>query len=188
MARFLDAPGGPGPLASPAYLTRKERIGLERAPKVGPGTRVTVRSYDVPSSWLTPFGRELPPGARGFSPDHMFVEYDDGRERYIFRGGPKGPMLHAQVTPAQQSQDDGRGERILFQTVLPNVDARQAIRPAQAAARRVNESGQPYLVFDSNSNTAVGDLTEAQFGRRVGDRQTPGHRPPPLYPASSPIL
>lgn len=38
MARFLDVPGGPGPLAAPAYLTPRERMALERAPKLGPGS------------------------------------------------------------------------------------------------------------------------------------------------------
>ncbi|WP_293907488.1 hypothetical protein [Phenylobacterium sp.] len=33
MARFLDAPRGPGPLAGPVYLTPQERVALERAPK-----------------------------------------------------------------------------------------------------------------------------------------------------------
>jgi len=147
-----------------------------------PRTRVTVSSFDVASKWLEPFGYELQPWAKKLSPDHMFVEYDDGREQYIFRGGPAGPFLSAKVTPARQSPDYGRGERVLYRGELPGQTAREAIRPAQAMARQVNGVGQPYLVLGSNSNSVVGDLTARQLGRRVGDRQTPGYRPSSLPP------
>jgi hypothetical protein len=153
-----------------------------------PGTHVTVRSYDVISNMLGKHGYELQPWAKAIAPDHEFVEYDDGRERYIYRGGPRKGRLTADVTPAERSRDNGRGERVLYSTFLPGVPAREAIKPAQTVGREIRASRQPYLVFDSNSNSAVGDVTERQFGRRIGDGHTPGHLPPPLYPMTTPIL
>jgi hypothetical protein len=188
MARMLD-----GRVAMPTansigtgpWLTLKDYVALAKAPRRN--TQVTVRSFDVPSGWSKALtGRPLKPDVKAHSPDHMFVEYDDGQEQFIARGGPRGVFLNAQINPARRSPDYGRGERVLFQTTLPGQSARRAIRPAQEAARQINGSGQPYLVFGSNSNSFVGDLTEAQFGRRIGDIQTPGYRPWPL-PTSSPV-
>jgi hypothetical protein len=166
MARILNAP--PGSLAAPDYLTPRERVAFEKAPRK-PGTRVQVKAYPVKVMGIPAFGAH-----------HQFTEYDDGQEGYIYRGGPSIHGLHAQVTPAQESPDYGRGERVLFETFLPDVPAREAIKPAQRTAARIEASGAPYGVFNSNSNSAVGDQTEAQFGRRVGDARTPGWSRPPL--------
>lgn len=178
-SRALADPGA-------AVMSLKDYASLHVAPKVAPSTKVTVRSYDVPGSWFAKVtGRQLPGWAKAISPDHMYVEYDDGQEQYIYRGGPRGPLLSARVDPARASPDHGRGERVLHRTELPGQTARQAIRPAQQAARQINGAGQPYLVFGSNSNSVIGDLTADQLGRRIGDRQTPGYRPnmlPPYLP------
>lgn len=184
MVTFLDPLRGYArqQLADNARLLKGEPRPSPAPAQAAPRTRVTVSSYDVPSKWLERWGYELRPWAKRLSPDHMYVEYDDGREQYIFRGGPSGPFLGAEVTPARRSKDHGRGERVLHRADLPGQTAREAIRPAQAAARQVNGAGQPYLVFGSNSNSVVGDLTAEQLRHRVGDRQTPGYRPEPLSP------
>lgn len=109
----------------------------------------------------------------------MYTEYDDGREQYIFRGGPSGMQLKAQVDPARRSPDYGRGDRLVYETFLPGVTAAQAKRPAERTAAEINRSGTVYGGFWSNSNLAVGDQTQAQFGHRVGDRETPGWRDGP---------
>ncbi|MGA0604954.1 hypothetical protein ACO2Q0_03055 [Phenylobacterium sp. VNQ135] len=143
-------------------MTIDEHIALADAPK-RPGTRVTVRAYDTP--WP---GRD----------EHMYTEYDDGREQYIYRGGPSLHGVHAQLTPARESPDYGKGGRVLYRTDLPGVTARTAIGPAQAEGERIERSGAPYRVFYSNSNGVVADGTEAQFGIRVGDERTPGWETP----------
>lgn len=179
----LPTPRGGGGLAGPVQ-SLKDYADLGRAPKKPTSTQVTVRSYDVPGRWYSQLtGRELPGWVKDISPDHMYAEYDDGRERYIYRGGPRGALLSARVDPARESPDDGRGERVLYRTELPGRTARQAIQPAREAAEHINRSGQPYLVFGSNSNSVIGDWTAEQLGHRVGDRQTPGYRPSaPLSP------
>lgn len=152
-------------------LTPQEQVRLARAPR-RPGTEVRVKSYDIIEANT---GLRLP--VRNLTPDHMYVEYDDGRDPYIYRGGPSPHGLHAQVDPVADSPDHGRGDRILFETFLPGINARAAAKPAQAMRDRIERSGRPYLLFDSNSNDAVGDLTQAQFGWRAGDDQTWGWRP-----------
>lgn len=161
-------------------MTAEEHVALSEAPRK-PGTRVTVRSYDV-------FRR----GRRdniAWWPDHMFVEYDDGGEQYIYRGGPSRHGLHVEVTPAERSRDNGMGTRVLDQRFIAGSPARDAIRPAQAQAAVTERARPPYLGVISNSNTAVGDVTEGAFGYRVGDWQTPGarQRPQHLYPMTQPI-
>lgn len=178
MAKLVDArmprPAAGG-LDQGPFVTLKDYADLARAPKRQ--TRVTVKSYDVPAGWVEkPPSQILPPWFRSRSPDHMFVEYDDGREQYIARGGPKGAFKSARVDAARRSPDFRRGERVLYSEVLPGQSAREAIGPALELARRTNGSGQPYLVFGSNSNSYVGDLTQEQLGRRIGDRQTWGYR------------
>ena len=162
--RFSAASAAPRPLAAHP-LTLEERVRLANAPRQA-GTNVTVRAYPV---WGGPW-------------DHMYVEYDDGREQYIYRGGPSKHGVHAEVTPADRSRDRGRGGREIYRTSLPGVRAREAIKPAERHAARVEASGEPYLAFRSNSNLVVGDLTEDQFGRRAGDNRTPGWRPPRFLP------
>lgn len=175
-ARGLQS-GGPA-------LSLKDYAALHSAPKRPTGTQVTVRAYDVPGSWFAKAtGKQLPGWLKAISPDHMYAEYDDGREQYIYRGGPRGPLLSARVDPARKSPDYGRGERVLYRAELPGQTARQAVEPARRAARQINGAGQPYLVLGSNSNSVIGDLTADQLQHRVGDRQTPGYRPdaPPPY-------
>lgn len=165
-------------LAGPASFDLEERIMLALAPRKQ-GTSVTVRSYDL--------FRDGKRDNLKVAPDHMFVEYDDGREQYIFRGGPSAHGLHAEVTRASDSRDYQRGTRVLERRFIPGATAREAIRPAQATAARIERTRPPYLGVHSNSNTAVGDATELQFGRRAGDGQTPGARPQRLYPMTQPI-
>ncbi|TAJ70697.1 MAG: hypothetical protein EPO51_16540 [Phenylobacterium sp.] len=186
MVTMIDGVLPPPPVSGRTegpVLSLKDYAALQRAPKRAPTTRVTVRSYDVPGSWLNKLtGKQLSDEAKAYSPDHMYAEYDDGREQYIYRGGPRGAFLSARVDPARESPDYGRGERVLYRTELPGQTARQAIQPAREAADHLNRSGQPYLVFGSNSNSVIGDLTADQLGHRVGDRQTPGYRPSTLSP------
>lgn len=182
MATYLTGvlPGPAGAsLGSGPSMGLSELTLLAKAPQRSePSTRVTVRSFDVLSDNLRKLtGRPLPPWLKAISPDHMYVEYDDGREQYIFRGGPSGLALKARVDPARDSPDYGRGDVVRYQTTLPGQTARAAIGPARAAAGQVNAAHAPYLVLGSNSNSVVGDLTEEQLGHRVGTSATPGYRP-----------
>lgn len=147
-----------------------------------PGTRVTVRSFDIASDYLSKTtGQELPPWAKRLTADHMYTEYDDGREQYIFRGGESHGRLDAQVDPARRSPDYGRGDRVLYETFLPGVAARDAKRPAERSAAWINRSGTLYGYAIANSNMAVGDQTEIQFGKRIGDDQTWGWKDGPRF-------
>lgn len=164
----MRQPGVLNPLGPPREdplafrpMSIKDHLDLARAPKK-PGTQVTVWAYSAVF--------------RGSPKDHMYVEYDDGREQYIYRGGPSWHGVHAQVTPARESPDYRKGERVLYRTDLPGVTAKDAIKPVQAEAGRVERSRAPYGVLTSNSNGVVADGTQAQFGFRVGDRDTPGWR------------
>jgi hypothetical protein len=140
---------GQGPL-----MSLGDQAAVEKAPKL-PGTTVTVEAY--------PVGPSFDPA------NHMYVQFDDGRERYIYRGGPNSDgSLGAGVVPAHLSRDYGKGQD-LYQTFLPNVSAVQAIRPAQADADRINGSDNPYAALTSNSNSIVGDYTARQYGHRVGN-------------------
>lgn len=161
-------------------LSLREQIELAAAPRgpkppydrPGPRTRVTTYSYDIPRAkgWLPRHG-----WAGG--PDHMYVEFDDGRETLIARGGPKGRLetVQAQVTPAGDSIDRGQGERVMFRGELPGQTAREATRAAQAHAEGVNRGFNRYGLR-SNSNSYAADVVEDLFGVRPGDFQTWGHR------------
>ena len=169
-------------------MTLRDYAALGSAPRKvdRPGTHVRVRSFDVVSDNLAKAtGYELQPWAKSRSPDHMYTEYDDGREQYVFRAGPSGLKLKAQVDPARRSPDYGRGDRVLYETFLPGVSAKEAKRPAERTAAEINRSGTPYGGFWSNSNLAVGDQTQAQFGHRVGDSQTSGWRDGPRLAPSA---
>jgi hypothetical protein len=159
---------GQGPL-----MSLEGHAALAAAPKLAGGTRVTVEAYPIEES--------------ANLADHMFIQYDDGRDQYIYRGGDRPPWLHAQVTPADQSPDYGRGKRTLYETFLPGVPAQQSIRPAQADAQRINDAGIPYGFVQENSNSLVGDFTERQYGRRVGDGHTWGYAPLPVFGPTNPI-
>lgn len=174
----LANPFGPPPPIDPRKtyqpLTVRERMALDRAPKMGgPGTRVTVRSYDIP---------DLP-----LSQEHMYVEYDDGREQLIARGGPsaEGRAFMSQalagrlqvtggVTPAKLNRDYGKGQRVLFQGFLPEVTAQQAAEPARRNAQALKDRPRRYGWL-SNSNSYAADAVEPLFGVRPGDGvMTPG--------------
>lgn len=173
----LEAAWDSGQLLTPA-----EQIKMATAPRKG--TVATVRAY----------GAVVP-----IDPvQHMYETFDDGQRQYIFRGGPQaapegGWRLHAEVTPAAESKDAGKGGRTLFTTFLPGQTADQAVQPMRVEAARVNASDQPYLGVTSNSNLVIGDGTEKQFGHRVGDLRTWGYNPdrdvppPTVYPPTMPI-
>jgi hypothetical protein len=160
------------PFRGPFHLTLADQVAMAKAPRLPDpritappqpgGTTVRIESYPVGSAWDPAH--------------HMFADYDDGRQHYIYRGGP-GPDLavHAQVTPADQSRDAGKGQRLLYERYLPGTSADQAVQAARRDADRINASQNPYLVGTSNSNSVIGGFTAKQFGHRVGDIRTPGY-------------
>lgn len=194
MATVLDGVRMPaqsaGGLQGP-LMTLKDWAALQRAPKRRPGTRVTVRAYDVP-------------GARGplglVSPDHMYVEYDDGRQQLIARGGPSGQgrdflgrllrddlQVVGEVTPARENRDHGRGERVVFEGFLPGAAAQEAAEPARRQAEMLARSPRRYR-SGSNSNSYAADAVEPLFGVRPGDWQTWGaDRPLDTAPRTQPF-
>jgi len=163
----LQPPGGPSAAGGP-LLSLSEWAALATAPRRPPGTEVTVRAKPVYiAGW--------PTGA-----DHMFETFDDGSGRYIYRGGPRGPSLHAQVDPADLSPDFNAESRVLDRRFLPGVSAAEAIKPAQADAARLNRLDPLYGILGSNSNSVIGGFTKSQYGRRVGDRRTWGYDTDPI--------
>lgn len=171
-------------------LVRNHAV-LKAAPKsvaaqARPGTTVRVHAHDalIPRSWPGPVRKILD----RLSPDHMYVEYDDGREQLIARGGPaaRGPAFFrdamagklrttAEVKPARQSRDYGTADRTLAQTFLPGVTARQAAQPAYEVAAQVRRGNNLYggLV---NSNSVAATAAEPAFGRRIGNGYTWGYK------------
>lgn len=144
------------------------------------GTWVRVKAYDISESNGGRHSKQWP--------DHMYVEYDDGRDQIIARGGPSAQgtqffkdglagrlRVAAEVTPASQSQDYGRGGRILYETFLPYKTADEAAAPAREEMARANRGENLYGKW-VNSNSFVGNVTERQFGRRIGDDQTWGYK------------
>jgi len=195
MAQLLNLPGVeiPATASSPLpdqLLSLRELAALQQAPKRQPGTDVTVYATPVPA-------------ALGLK-DHMFVEYDDGGHQLIARGGPTSDGLgnlvwgtlngsdrvQAAVTPADQSRDFAAPRRVVDHRFLPNVTAGEAALPARQEADRVNQGGDFYGLWDSNSNSYAADAAQSTFGRRVGDDRTPGYwtrlrhnmAPPPAPP------
>lgn len=168
---FLDAPT-PDPLKRYQPMSILAQFELEQAPK-RPGTSVRVRSYKIP----------------GLGPlEHMYVEYDDGRERLVARAGPSAEgagfmrgvltdTLHVTggVAPAYLSRDYAKGERTVFSGYLPGVTAQEAARPARDEAKRLAKDPRRYRAF-ANSNTYAADVTEPLFGVRSGTAFTPGRR------------
>lgn len=134
-----------------------------------------MRAYPVPV-----FGKRA---------DHMYVTYDDGRERLIARGGPSTRSLPemagairadaltvaGEVGPERDSLDRGRGGRVMFRGYLPNVTAARAAEPAARHAAGVNRGGNDYA-RDASSNSFAADVIEPLFGCRVGDGRTWGYR------------
>lgn len=194
MARMLDgrvAMPTANSLGSGPWLTLKDHAALARAPRRRPGTEVTV--------WARPVGATVN------NADHMYDVFDDGRRKYIARGGPSsegGAMLlnkmagdlsvRARVDPASQSPDYGAGRRVLARGFLPGVSADKAVMQAELHAAGVNRDGNRYG-FASNSNSYAADVYQDLFGRRPGDDRTWGYgtrlrdtaRPPSMHP---PIL
>jgi hypothetical protein len=113
----------------------------------------------------------------------MYVEYDDGRQRRIARGGPSGLagalsgdlQVTAGVTPADQSRDNGAGGRVLYRGFIPNRSADEAAEPARRHAEAVNKGRRQYG-SGANSNSFAADVTAQMFGVRPGDNYTPGYR------------
>jgi len=185
-AGFIPAPDPGGllgglrrstPFQDGILLSPQEQAALASAPRRPPGTEITVRADNV-----RPFGIPTPA-------DHMFQTYDDGRNQYIYRGGPQGLLLHAQVDPAEQSPDYAADSRIVSRRYLYGRTAAQAVEPARADAARVNASGAPYQVVRSNSNSVIGDFNARQYGKRVGDTRTWGYNSglaPPFVPIDEP--
>ncbi|MBS0359827.1 MAG: hypothetical protein JSR98_00495 [Proteobacteria bacterium] len=168
---FLSGVREGDPFPQGILLSPGEQAALAGAPKLTPSTEITVRAKPVDQV--------------GGLADHMFETFDDGHDRYIFRGGPSGPFLHAQVDPMEQSPDYGADSRVLYRQVLPGQTATQAVAPARAEAARINNSGAYYAGIGSNSNSVIGDFTSRQYGKRVGDSRTVGYKKgfsPPLAP------
>jgi hypothetical protein len=178
------------PFQDGILLSPQEQAALAAAPRRPAGTEVTVQATPVHVLGVpTPFR-------------HMYVQYDDGPDQLIARGGPslEGPAffggtidgsdrVSAGVGPASQSKDYGAGGRVLAQRFLPNETVQQAAFPARVHAGGVNHGGNFYGIWDSNSNSFAADVSEPIFGRRPGDVWTPGSRtrlrddgaaPPPL--------
>ncbi|MFN3513914.1 MAG: hypothetical protein ACK41C_12755 [Phenylobacterium sp.] len=153
-------------------------------PPPGGGARVQVRSYDVVENNL---GVRLPPALERLLPDHAYVEYDDGRERFIARGGPsaqgkafvdnaRNGTLRVQggVEPAAQSVDNNKGTKVLDTTFLPGRTANEAAQPARDYTRRVNQ-GQNLYGATTNSNSFAFGAAESSTGRRSRHPEAWGH-------------
>ena len=138
------------------------------------GTTVTVRATPVP--------------AVQNRADHMWVEFDDGRQQYIARGGPEAGgaemvasgMLNdltvmAQVDRAIDSPDYRQSRRVLGQMFLPGTTAAAAAGEARRQAAGVNKRGNPYGA-ERNSNSFAADVYERLSGQRVGDARTWGYQ------------
>jgi len=148
----------------------RDRIGPPRK-----GTHVTVRAYDIPNL----------PGPQ----QHMYVEYDDGREQLIARGGPSAEgdtfvpsslagrlRVVGGVVPATQSKDYGKGERVVFRGFAPDMSAQEAAEPARRNGRALQEQPRQYGIWRDNSNSFAADAVEPLFGIRPGSAwRTPGH-------------
>jgi hypothetical protein len=172
--------------AGSPLLTPAEQAALAKAPR---GTDVTVRS------------KRIVPALGPLSPEHMYLEYDDGRNDLIARGGPSatGPAMAAaflngdlsvtgQVAPAQVSKDYGQG-RVLYRHFMPGVSATDAARPAQWVADRAGRGGNAYDA-STNSNSFAADALQETTGDRVRNSQTWGADAhildaPPLEPHMS---
>jgi hypothetical protein len=171
-----------------AAAPRKPPIQEGRGPAGVEGTRVTTKAYDV-------FGRIYPPAQKWkiwpalepHLPDHQYTEFDDGRDRYIARGGPGGHGLHAIVTPAGQSPDHRAGGRTIYEGFAPGMTARETVGPVARRMQEIDKAGKPYGLFWSNSNWAMSEAMEGETGRRIGDRKTPGYRAD-ARPAMPPLL
>ena len=191
MATFRpDLSAGFPPAAKPASLggplmAIDDWARLAQAPRRPPGTEVTMRAKEV-FPWIPHI--PLPGGYEIRSPDHMFLQFDDGHNPLIARGEPtKGGLdfvsgwldgsnqVGAQVDPLQRSPDQGAGYRTLASRFLPGVTAEQAASAARQHADGVNRGGNLYNSA-SNSNSYAADAGEPIFGYRPGDDRTWGYQ------------
>ena len=191
MATFLKGVMGQSPGASPfsgplmsvheyAKLATAPRKAPARSPaQVGerpgvPGTLVTMRAKPIP--------------AVRNQADHMWVEFDDGRQQLIARGGPDSHnaemfasgMLNdlsvmGQVDRAENSPDYRQGRRVMAERFLPNITADAAATDARRHAAGVNGRANRYGA-ERNSNGFAADVYERISGERVGDGRTWGYR------------
>jgi hypothetical protein len=161
------------PFPQGILLSPQEQGALAAAPQRPPGTEITTRADNVHVLGIPTWA------------DHMYDTFDDGHAQYIYRGGPNGLLLHAQVDPANLSPDYGAGGRVVSRTFVPGKTAAEAVAPARAAAAQINSSGAPYQAVRSNSNSVIGDFHARQYGTPVGDGRTWGYDTgfaPPFVP------
>lgn len=181
----FTSPPGPDPWETYDAPSVRDRVAPLRSRPRGRGTQVTVRAYDIPSL----------PGPH----EHMYVEYDDGREQLIARGGPsadggefvgKGIAGRLQVvggvSPASINRDYGKGRRVVFEGFVPEISAQEAAAPARQSGRMLQDHPRQYG-WGANSNSYAADAVEPLFAIRPGDRLTPGYDTrlkdaPGLYP------
>lgn len=180
MARFLPAPDNSIPIEPTPFpqqgplMTLADWAALASAPRRPAGTEVSVRATPI---------RQL-----GGLKDHMFVQYDDGQNQLIARGGPSKEgaqfwpgifngtnRVTAGVTPAALNKDYGAPYRTIASTFLPGIAADRAAAPARKHAEGVDHGGNPYGPF-SNSNSYAADVGEPILGWRPGDDRTPGYK------------
>jgi hypothetical protein len=196
MARYLPIPDGSLAIGTAPFnpqsplMTLQDWAAVASAPQRSAGTEVSVRASKV---------RPLLD-----IPDHMFVEYDDGQNPLIARGGPSKSGLGlvtgsldgsnrvtARVDPSQLSPDYGTAYRTLAARFLPGVSAEEAAAPARQHAAGVNRGGNAYG-WNANSDSFAADVAEPLFGFRPHDAWTPGYQthlrdtPPPPPPYSAP--
>ena len=148
------------------------------------GTQVQVRAFDMLEKWT---GKKMPRVIERLSPDHAYVEYDDGKEQIIARGGPsakKGAFFGdavngrlrtvGEVGPAARSVDNRQGTKILETSFVPGRSARQAAEPAKRYADGVNR-GQNLYGATTNSNSFANGAYESSVGRRTAAPETWGN-------------
>ena len=113
----------------------------------------------------------------------MFLQFDDGQNALIARGGPTGSVagvpdhltrVTARVDQADLSPDSGKGYRTLAKTFIPGVTADEAAAGARQHAQGARLGGNAYGA-DRNSNSYAEDAGEPIFKRRVGDSLTWGY-------------
>ncbi|MBP6877486.1 MAG: hypothetical protein KBC34_05665 [Phenylobacterium sp.] len=154
--------------------------GREPAPETTPkpgGTRVQMRGYDIVENGL---GVRLPKVVERILPDHTYVQYEDGRDTIVAKGGPTKSIFSgeglwqggtgqlkvvSEVRPASRSDDYRRGTKLIAETVVPGKSAKEVARPAQAHSAQVNRGGNLYG-GNVNSNSFAGDAYERSTGRR----------------------
>jgi len=182
----MRQPGVSNPLGPPKEdplafrpMSIKDHLDLARAPKKRRGeTDVVLWSYDILSEKLKgATGVGLPGFVTAFTPDHMYVEYDDGADRLIARGGPsaggfgfaRGALdgslrVKAAVVPADRSIDNRKG-MVVASGYLPGVTAQGASIRGQLVANDLARTPRRYGP-GSNSNTYAAEVTDPLFPGR----------------------